>query len=379
MKNWNKSATELALGAMILAGTLGLGVSALIAADEKPAKATESAAEQETEKATAKAMTADEAWKAINKLQFQAPPKASPMTQAENMKFFTEKAKKLTVAANDFAKQFPDDPRRWEAHMIAIERSPAPKSGSDTEKLLKEISQAKDATESVQGRARLRLVSLHRMALTPASDPKAVEAVDNEMQAFAKDFPKHPAVATLTLQRAELWMGYDQDKARTLFEELAAGDDKRMAPMAKAKLKQLDLMKKPFELKFTAVDGREVDMSKLRGKVVLIDFWATWCGPCIVEIPNVVATYNKLHDKGFEIVGISLDNENAKEKLISFTKEKNMPWVQHFDGKGWKNEISSGYGINSIPAMWLVNKKGMLVSLNARANLAAQVEKLLAE
>jgi Thioredoxin-like len=95
------------------------------------------------------------------------------------------------------------------------------------------------------------------------------------------------------------------------------------------------------------------------------------------EVPKVVETYKKLHDKGFEIVGISFDQ--SKEKLDSITKEKEMTWVQYFDGKGWENVFGQKFGINSIPRMWLINKKGMVVDTSAREGLAEKVEKLLAE
>jgi thiol-disulfide isomerase/thioredoxin len=126
------------------------------------------------------------------------------------------------------------------------------------------------------------------------------------------------------------------------------------------------------------VDGTDVDLAKLRGKVVLVDFWATWCGPCRMEMPNVVAAYNQLHKDGFEIVGISLDQ--SKEKMLGYTQQAGMPWPQYFDGKGWQNDISSRYGIYSIPSAWLVDKKGFVRSTQARgADLAGQVKALLAE
>ena len=154
-----------------------------------------------------------------------------------------------------------------------------------------------------------------------------------------------------------------------------------MNPQIKSMIDRIAVMSKlktePLDLKFTALDGTKVDLVKMRGKVVLIDFWATWCGPCVQEVPNLVKAYENLHSKGFEIVGVSLDQDKAK--LEGFLKEKGMTWLQYFDGKGWQNEISSRFGIQSIPAMWLINKKGMLVSTNARPKLQEQVEKLLAE
>jgi len=130
----------------------------------------------------------------------------------------------------------------------------------------------------------------------------------------------------------------------------------------------------PPELKVTAVDGSQIDLEKLRGKVVLLDFWATWCGPCVQEAPKVVAIYNKLHDKGFEIVGISLDQN--KESVVRFTKKLGMTWPQYFDED---KTVSSRFGIEAIPTMWLIDKEGHVASVDAREDLSGKVEKLLAK
>jgi thiol-disulfide isomerase/thioredoxin len=179
---------------------------------------------------------------------------------------------------------------------------------------------------------------------------------------------------------AELVGEFAPTRLESLLAEYAASKNPVVAEMAQdkqaeAKMKS-ELKSKPLDLKFTALDGREVDMEKLRGKVVLVDFWATWCGPCMAELPNVLKTYDALHAKGFEIVGISLDEE--KDELEKIIKRKKIAWPQYFDGTGWDNRIAKRFGITAVPTMWLVDQKGMLVDANVRGDLAAKVEKLLA-
>ena len=118
-----------------------------------------------------------------------------------------------------------------------------------------------------------------------------------------------------------------------------------------------------------------------RGKPVLVNFWATWCGPCIAELPNVIKTYEKYHDQGFEILGISFDKENFAEKLAKFTQEKKMPWPQVYDGKFWQSEIGQLYQVEGIPFMLVVDgDTGEILASNVRGDeLGKAVEKAIAK
>ncbi|MDB6019055.1 MAG: resA 1 [Pedosphaera sp.] len=132
---------------------------------------------------------------------------------------------------------------------------------------------------------------------------------------------------------------------------------------------------KPAQVKFTAVDGREVDLEKLRGKVVLLDFWATWCGPCRAEIPEVRAMYEKWHASGFEIIGISFDKD--KDALLSLTKKERMVWPQSFEST--KNQFGEKFGIHHYPSMWFVDKQGVVRYISAGEKMEEKLRKLLME
>ena len=162
--------------------------------------------------------------------------------------------------------------------------------------------------------------------------------------------------------------------------ELVASLKKREARQAEAEKIQAGLVKgtkfPDFNEKDTA--GKPLSIANYKGKVVLVDFWATWCGPCVGELPNVLKTYGKYHDKGFEVIGISLDSD--RQKLESFIKQKNVTWPQFFDGQAWGNKLAMKYGVESIPATFLLDGKGKIIGKDLRGeDLEQAVAKALAK
>lgn len=127
-----------------------------------------------------------------------------------------------------------------------------------------------------------------------------------------------------------------------------------------------------------ALDGKQVKLADVvaKNKITMVDFWASWCGPCRMEMPNVVEAYKQFHDKGLEIVGVSLDE--SKEDWAAAVKDMGMNWIQTSDLKGWECEAARLYGVRGIPACVLINQKGEIVGRDLRAEeLHARLAELL--
>lgn len=251
------------------------------------------------------------------------------------------------------------------------------------------------ARPSSPGEQELRAL-VQKIQVRLRAGARTEEALENELKEFNALLEKHreaksPAAADIAAMRAMLFFEVfgDVEKGEALLVEaqrefpesaqlksaLEFVQARREAEKAQAALKVGAVFPDFAEKDMT---GAPLSISRFKGKVVLVDFWAVWCGPCVAELPNVLAAYEKYHAKGLEIVGISLDQ--SEEKLKAFLAEKKMTWPQYFDGKGWENKLAQQYGIKSIPATFLLDREGRIVAKNLRGDeLEKELEFLFAK
>lgn len=156
------------------------------------------------------------------------------------------------------------------------------------------------------------------------------------------------------------------DAARQTYQTLAeafpnSGD---LGERVKAELGRLDRVGKPVaNVEAQDLGGKTIRLDGLKGKYVLVDFWATWCGPCLVELPRLQEAYRKLHDSGLEIVSVSLDE--TRSAVVDFVKVRQLPWIQFHNGTAGADLVEA-FGVTSIPASYLIDPEGTIIRLDLR-------------
>jgi thiol-disulfide isomerase/thioredoxin len=275
-------------------------------------------------------------------IEAQAKQAASAQSQDEQIRIFDAIGAKLEA----FRAKYPETPEALDATFQLGAMKSGMQQYDQAEKYLVEFVKAANATED-----REKLAYAHFYLAEAYKSSGKYDAAEGEYKLIMKDYADvNPRLTS-----------YAQTSLETLGSErmLAIGGE----PIA-------------FDVK--SIRGERLSPSAYRGKVLLIDFWATWCGPCIAEMPNVKSVYAKFHPQGFEIVGISLDQ--SRDKLDKYIESQEIAWPQYFDGKWWNNDIAVRYGIKSIPSTILVDKKGKIRYKSLRGKqLENAVQELLNE
>lgn len=257
--------------------------------------------------------------------------------------------------------------------LMMLRRIGAPDAEARATKYLEELQ--KDPRPQVAALAKIYSLA-ERLQKVDANDQPQVEQLVADVRAYIRTAPldgKHLSVAFQTARAAEA-AGLTA-LAGEAYREFAVAFAKSDDPAVVANAKKLEgaarlvtLVGNSMEVKGKLFDGSSFDLASLQGKTVLVDFWATWCGPCIAELPTVRECYAKYHDRGFEVVGISLDND--KQRLDDFLKREPLPWPVLFSddpqATGWSHPLAEYYGIMAIPRAILINKEGKVVALQAR-------------
>ena len=308
-------------------------------------------------------------------------PAAQPTSREEMMKSMQSIATATVEAADKALSQLKDSDDLFDEaataklqSLMMLSRLGDAAASTDLQSFAKSLIEGPSPALALEAK-RLLLVQEAQELFTKRDLEKAPAVIKQAGELLSAN-PDDAATAGLAMQLASAFEHMPGGEALSkqayetfgpIFEKSTNDSIRQMAESFQGTLRRLALPGNPMKITGTLLNGQPFDQSTLAGKIVLVDFWATWCGPCIAEIPNVLEQYQKYHSKGFEVVGISLDQERAA--LEKFVTERKIPWPILFEpseGSGWQHPLASYYGISGIPTVILIGKDGNVVSLNAR-------------
>lgn len=323
-------------------------------------------------------------WPKVAELEKQRQEKPSAGENA--VEFYAGRKKALHDAAADFLAKHPDDANAGSALLWKIDNTDFSGPAEQRTTLLANLSSEMDTFLKDHPQPKARETEIRETLLSCYLDnddlihtPQQAGDLATKIGQFLAGYPQAENRVKLQIVQSSLLLKADQSKGIAFLEQLSKEDSNpELAEAAKAALSKARLVGAKLDLSFVDSQGQPVDLNQLSGKVVLIDFWASWCPDCVREMPQVQQVYRTFESKGLTILGISLDKD--RRAMDNFIAKHLIPWPQYFDGKGWKNDLVTKYSVHEIPEMWIINKKGIVETTSADVTqLASTVERLVAE
>ena len=249
---------------------------------------------------------------------------------------------------------------------------------SGTLDALKAMSSSKIPAEAMQAQCSLLLVRWIEANKDAALESKILSDIQKTAQANPQDENVFGLVA-FVVQQGATTPAIKQQALKILTDDVKDPRAAQVIQMVQGSATLSALENTPLTLAGPLLDGKPFTTADWKGKVILVDFWASWCAPCRAELPRVEQAYSQFHDKGLEVVGVSCD-KSATDLKSFLADNKDIVWPQMFDSSqpGW-NSLAAQFGINSIPTMFLIDKKGIVRTVDARTNFEELIPKLLSE
>jgi thiol-disulfide isomerase/thioredoxin len=302
------------------------------------------------------------------------PPERS-MSRPELLELMQKRFQQVIARGRQIEQQYPDAPNLYQVRGLMLQSAAwlAMRDDPQAPQQARDIAQrilASDAPSVAKAQAGFHL--LRQELASEGDDPPADAA--QRIDAYVDRYRQTDANVAAMVRGAFL---ANQAQQRGLLSDLLDeledhADDAEARQILRMAGRHPDIGR-PFKAELTRLNGQTLNLPEdLLGKVVVVDFWATWCGPCIAGIPHMKQVYAKYKDRGVEFVGISLDRD--RDDLVEMVRQRKLDWIQTYPG----HDAADAHGVRGIPSIWVVGKDGKVVSDNARFNLENTIRQALA-